>query len=72
MREERTIETYQNLLMEVSEDLWKCREERNKYKLALARACYYLTRGFYDNTEKKDFTAMQWEEFLIDEVKDAD
>ena len=72
MREERNIETYQNLLMEISNDLLETREKAYYLQLALTKACCYLTRGYVDTSEKTNYTAMQWEDYLLEEVKNAD
>ena len=32
------------------------------------RACMYLTKGYLDGTEKDDYTVMDWEEFISNEV----
>ena len=72
MEKERTIETYQNLLMQISEEHWEARDTADRLQKALTRACIYLTRGYIDNSEKTDFTSMQWDEFLLKEVDDAE
>ena len=72
MPKERSTETYQNLLMQISAEQWKALEKADRYEKALIRACVYLTRGYMDTTEKNDFTSMQWEEYLLKEVDDAE
>lgn len=72
MEEEKNIETCQKLLMQVTEEYWKTLGKAERMYKALTRACIYLTRGYIDNSEKTDFTSMQWEEFLLTEVDDAE
>lgn len=39
------------------------------YKAALTLACMELQRCYIGNSEKDDWTVMQWEEYLINEAK---
>lgn len=66
------IETYKNLVGILMEDLEYCRKKAENLEKAFSRACIYLTKGYEDATERNDYTAMQWEEYLLEEVENAD
>ena len=65
------IETYKNLVEILMEDLKNCREKADIYEKALIRACMYLNNGYMDATERNDYTAMQWEDYLLNEVENV-
>lgn len=38
-------------------------------RCCLTRACMYLQKGYIDKTEKDEFTVMDWERYIMNEVE---